>query len=75
MTRCSKERLSIMHTRSVLSLTLVAVAIGVAARFQGGSDSKARPGDVNDARILTEKNTGNNWLVNGRMNDSSHFSS
>src|SRR5215467_3601817 len=63
-----------MHTRSVLSLALVAAAIGMAAGFQTASDSAAKPGTVNDARILAEKNTGNNWLVNGRMNDSTHFS-
>jgi len=63
-----------MHTRSVLSLALVAAAIGMAAGFQPASDSAAKPGTVNDARILAEKNTGNNWLVNGRMNDSTHFS-
>src|SRR5215470_7536911 len=63
-----------MHTRSVFSLALVAAAIGMAAGFQTASDSAAKPGAVNDARILAEKNTGNNWLVNGRMNDSTHFS-
>jgi quinohemoprotein ethanol dehydrogenase len=63
-----------MHTRSVLSLALVAAAIGMAAGFQTASDSAAKPGTVNDARIRAEKNTGNNWLVNGRMNDSTHFS-
>jgi len=49
-----------MHTRSVLSLALVAAAIGMAAGFQTASDSAAKPGTVNDARILAEKNTGNN---------------
>ena len=63
-----------MHIRSVLTLALVAVAIGMAAGFQPGSDSAAKPGAVDGARILAEKNTGNNWLVNGRMNDSTHFS-
>jgi len=63
-----------IRTRFVLSLALVAVAVGLAAGFQPGSDSSAKPGAVNDARILAEKDTGNNWLVNGRMNDSRHFS-
>ena len=63
-----------MHTRSVLSLALVAAAIAMAAGLEPASDSAAKPGTVNDARILAEKNTGNNWLVNGRMNDSTHFS-
>ena len=63
-----------MQTRSVLSLALAVVAVGMAAGFQPGSDSPAKPGAVSDTRILAEKDTGNNWLVNGRMNDSTHFS-
>jgi quinohemoprotein ethanol dehydrogenase len=63
-----------MQTRSVLHLALVAVAIGTATGFQPGSDTSTKQGTVNDARILAEKDTGNNWLVNGRMNDSRHFS-
>jgi quinohemoprotein ethanol dehydrogenase len=67
-------RLSIMQTRSVLNLALVVVAIGMAPGFRPGSDTSTRQGTVNDARILAEKDTGNNWLVNGRINDSRHFS-
>ena len=63
-----------MQTRSVLNLALVVVAIGMATGFRPGSDTSTRQGTVNDARILAEKDTGNNWLVNGRMNDSRHFS-
>ena len=63
-----------MQTRSVLNLALVVVAIGMAPGFRPGSDTSTRQGTVNDARILAEKDTGNNWLVNGRINDSRHFS-
>ena len=63
-----------MQTRSVLNLALVLVAIGMATGFPPGSDTSTKQGTVNDARILAEKDTGNNWLVNGRINDSRHFS-
>ena len=63
-----------MRTRSILGVALVAVGVGMATGFGPSSEAPAKPGAVNDARILAEKNTGNNWLVNGRMNDSKHFS-
>ena len=63
-----------MQTRSVLNLALVLVAIAMATGSPPGSDTSTKQGTVNDARILAEKETGNNWLVNGRMNDSRHFS-
>jgi len=63
-----------MQTRSVLNRALVVVAIAMAPGFRPGSDTSTRQSTVNDARILAEKDTGNNWLVNGRMNDSRHFS-
>ena len=63
-----------MQTRSALNLALVLVAIAMATGSPPGSDTSTKQGTVNDARILAEKETGNNWLVNGRMNDSRHFS-
>ena len=63
-----------MNTRRILGLALVLVAIGVAVVFRSAADSTAKPGDVNEARIMADAATGNNWLVNGRTNDSKHFS-
>jgi quinohemoprotein ethanol dehydrogenase len=42
--------------------------------FQQGSNTSTKPGNVNDARVLADKDTGANWLLNGRTNDSKHFS-
>jgi quinohemoprotein ethanol dehydrogenase len=64
-----------MDTRRILGLVLVISAIGVAIAFQSFADNPTpKPGDVNEARILADAATGNNWLVNGRTNDSKHFS-
>jgi quinohemoprotein ethanol dehydrogenase len=63
-----------MKARRILGLTLVMVAIGVAMVLRSSADSTAKPGDVNEARVMSDAATGNNWLVNGRTNDSKHFS-
>ena len=63
-----------MNTRRILGLTLAIVAIGVAIVLRSSADGTPKAGDVNDARIMADAATGNNWLVNGRTNDSKHFS-
>src|SRR5437879_4656856 len=63
-----------MNTRRVLGLALVIIAIGIAIVLRSSADNTAKPGDVNEARIVADASTGNNWLVNGRTNDSKHFS-
>jgi len=63
-----------MKTRRILGLTLVIAAAGVAIALRSSADSTAKPGDVNEARVMSDAATGNNWLVNGRTNDSKHFS-
>src|SRR3989442_11787949 len=68
------ERWSGMNTRRILGLALVITAIGIAIVLRSSADSTAKPGDVSDARIMADAATGNNWLVNGRTNDSKHFS-
>jgi quinohemoprotein ethanol dehydrogenase len=64
-----------MDARRILVLALVIIAIGVAIAFQSLADNPMpKPGDVNEARIMVDAGTGNNWLVNGRTHDSKHFS-
>ena len=41
-----------MKTRRILGLSLVIVTIGAALVFHSSADSTAKPGDVNEARIL-----------------------
>src|SRR5437588_3347668 len=67
-----------MQARRILGLTLVLVAMGAALALHFSPSSAAptvpKPGDVNDERIAADAVTGANWLVNGRTNESKHFS-
>src|SRR5882762_6896242 len=66
-----------MKAKRILVTFIVALAIASAAVVIVGhssTDTTAKPGDVNETRIMADAATGNNWLVNGRTNDSKHFS-
>jgi len=66
-----------MQTQRILGLGLVALAViaAVALYFLPTSAKTAvKPADVNAERIAADALTGANWLVNGRTNDSKHFS-
>src|SRR5947207_10663735 len=63
-----------MNPRRILGLTLIIVAILVAIALRSSADNKAKPGDVNEARVMSDAATGNNWLLNGRTFDAGHFS-
>src|SRR6266851_6899118 len=66
-----------MKAQRILGTSIVTLAIAGAAAAIGvhsPADSTAKPGDVNEARVLADAATGNNWMVNGRTNDSKHFS-
>ena len=54
-----------MNTRLILGLILVIAAIGVAIALRSSADNKAKPGDVNEARVMSDAATGSNWLLNG----------
>jgi len=70
----SFERRLGMNPRRILGLTLVLVAIGVAIALRSSADNKAKPGDVNESRVMSDAAIGNNWLLNGRTFDATHFS-
>src|SRR6267143_3448616 len=66
-----------MKAQRILVTFIVALAIASAAVVivvHSSTDTTAKPGDVNEPRIMADAATGNNWLVNGRTNDSKHFS-
>src|SRR5438445_10452209 len=57
---------------SVVALAMSSTAVAIVVR--SSADNTAKAGDVNKSRIVADASTGNNWLVNGRTNDSKHFS-
>jgi len=64
-----------MDMRRILGSALVIMAIGIAIALHSRAENPmVKPGDVTDARIQADAATGTNWLVNGRTNDSKHFS-
>jgi len=63
-----------MNPRLILGLILVIAAIGVAIALRSSADNKAKPGDVNETRVMSDAAIGSNWLLNGRTFDASHFS-
>src|SRR5258707_7753830 len=66
-----------MKAKRILVTFIVALAIASAAVVivvHSSTDSTVKPGDVTEASIMADAATGNNWLVNGRTNDSKHFS-
>jgi quinohemoprotein ethanol dehydrogenase len=59
----------------VSAMVVLAIAIAaVAIALRSSADNTVKPGDVSDARVAADAVTGNNWLLNGRTNDSKHFS-
>src|SRR5206468_4142908 len=63
-----------MNPRLILGLILVIAAIGVAIALRSSADNKAKPGDVNETRVMSDAAIGSNWLLNGRTFYASHFS-
>jgi quinohemoprotein ethanol dehydrogenase len=66
-----------MQTQRILGLGLVLLAVAAAAALYfspSSANTAVKPGNVNEERIAADAATGTNWLVNGRTNDSKHFS-
>ncbi len=66
-----------MKVRRILGLSLVVLAMAlaaVAAALHSSADNTVKPGDVTEARVTADAAAGNNWFLNGRTNDSKHFS-
>src|SRR5882724_4639395 len=65
-----------MHSSKVEFLTAASIGavIAITTCSVAAGPSAVKPGDVNEARVLSEAATGNNWLVTGRDFGSQHFS-
>jgi quinohemoprotein ethanol dehydrogenase len=60
--------------RRTLALLGVFLAIAMIKAFHSSAGSPAKSGDVTEARVTSEANDGDNWLLNGRTFDEQHFS-
>ena len=49
-----------MNPRLILGLILVIAAIGVAIALRSSADNKAKPGDVNETRVMSDAAIGSN---------------
>jgi quinohemoprotein ethanol dehydrogenase len=66
-----------MKEQRILGAIVVVLAIAASVAAIAVHSSTAvtpRPGDVNEARVMADAAAGTNWMVNGRTNDSKHFS-
>src|SRR3984893_15862511 len=54
------------------NMTKYVSLIAIAGMLTAATATK--PGDVNEARVIAEASTGNDWLVGGRSFDEQHFS-
>jgi quinohemoprotein ethanol dehydrogenase len=63
-----------MRGGPIFGLILVAQTLSIGIALHSSADHTSKPGDVNESRLMADAATGMNWLVNGRTNDSEHFS-
>lgn len=58
----------------ILGLMVLCLVIGMTLGFRSQADGPAKPGNVNQPRAAAAAGDGDNWLLNGRTFDASHFS-
>lgn len=63
-----------MKTWQISGLTALCLALALPLAFRSFADNQAKIGDVNEARVMSDADVGNNWLLNGRTSDEQHFS-
>jgi quinohemoprotein ethanol dehydrogenase len=63
-----------MKAWGICGVAAVCVALGLSCGCKAPADTAVKPGDVTEARIISEAAAGNNWLLNGRTFDEGHFS-
>lgn len=58
----------------IIALTGILLTLGTQAADRSHADTRVKPGDVTEARVISEAADGTNWLVGGRTFDEQHFS-
>jgi PQQ-dependent dehydrogenase (methanol/ethanol family) len=62
-----------MNKRTLVFLG-VFLALAMIVAFHSSAGSRAKSGDVTEARVTSDAADGDNWLLNGRTFDEQHFS-
>jgi quinohemoprotein ethanol dehydrogenase len=69
------ERWSSMKKVRGFGVTIVSLAFAISAGCKApATETAAKPGDVTEARVVSESGAGTNWLLNGHTFDEAHFS-
>lgn len=63
-----------MRSGRIFFLSFAVLTLAVRVALHSSANNTTKPADVNEARVAADASTGVNWLVNGRTNDSKHFS-
>lgn len=64
-----------MKVRAILILFTACLLVDLVFVHHSSADTPSKPGDVTEARVLSEASTGGNWLVKGGSFDQQQFSS
>ena len=63
-----------MRMLHVLGVSCAFFAFGIATGCKAPEETKAKSGDVTEARLASESAAGEHWFLNGRTFDEAHFS-
>jgi quinohemoprotein ethanol dehydrogenase len=64
-----------LKVRAILILFTACLLVDLVFVHHSSADTPSKPGDVTEARVLSEASTGGNWLVKGGSFDQQQFSS
>jgi quinohemoprotein ethanol dehydrogenase len=70
----TSDREGPMNKLQILVVTLACLAVAMTFALHSSANNSTRAGNVNEVRALTDADSGDNWLLNGRTFDEQHFS-
>ena len=74
MTHSHAEKGALLKTSQILTLTAAVLLAGLTLIAGSSTDTPAKAGDVNEARVLADASHGANWMVDGGDFGERHFS-
>src|SRR5579864_2758012 len=63
-----------MEPWRIWGVGVVCIAMGLGSGCEAPAETAPRVGDVTEARVRSQEEVANNWLLNGRTFDEGHFS-